>query len=135
MGATARIILLTLSFGLASGAKAERDINSANNLLPGCKALLQQGGGTSQRGEGTSSLEQGICFGLVSGIAWTIGGGGLTDACADIPEKATGGQLVQVVVRYIGQRPNRLHEPFRQLAAEALVDAWPCRDAKLAPKR
>ena len=40
MGTTAaRIVLLTLAVGLASGAKAEPDIYSANYVLPACKAL------------------------------------------------------------------------------------------------
>jgi hypothetical protein len=129
MGATARIILLTLAVGLASGAKAEPDINSANYRLPACKAFV--GRYSNER----SFVSQGVCAGLVSGVAWTIGNGGLAGACAHIPAEVTVDQEIQVVVRYVEARPNRLHEPSPGLALEALVDAWPCRDAKMAPKR
>jgi hypothetical protein len=37
------------------------------------------------------------------------------------------GQAVGVVVRYIDQRPERMHEKFMTLALEALQQAWPCR--------
>ena len=47
--------------------------------------------------------------------------------CADIPKGVTNDQSVQVVIRYIEARPNRMHEPFRILALEGIVDAWPCR--------
>src|SRR6266550_2415689 len=48
--------------------------------------------------------------------------------CADIPRDVTYEQMVRVVIRYIEARPNRMHEPFRSLALEAIVGAWPCRN-------
>jgi hypothetical protein len=127
MGTTARIILLALAVGLASGAKAEPDMRSANSRLPGCKAFVD--------GRSDDPIGQGYCAGLVEGIALWVGSSGLAYACAHIPAGVTSGQTVQVVVRYMEQRPNRLHEPFAVLAAQALADAWPCRDVKLGPKR
>jgi hypothetical protein len=47
--------------------------------------------------------------------------------CIDIPDGVTLGQEVKVVVAYIDARPARMHEPFTQLALEALRTAWPCR--------
>jgi hypothetical protein len=35
-------------------------------------------------------------------------------------------RLVQVVVKYIDARPERIHERFEILVAEALHTAWPC---------
>jgi hypothetical protein len=35
-------------------------------------------------------------------------------------------QQVKVVISYIEARPARMHEPFRDLALEALRAAWPC---------
>jgi Rap1a immunity proteins len=129
MGTTAaRIILLTLAVGLASGAKAEPDRNSANFRLPGCKAFANPQ-------SSDDPLGQGYCAGTVSGIAFIIKDGGYPNACAHIPQGVTTGQEVQVVVRYMEQRPNRLHESFKELVAEALASGWPCRDAKLVPKR
>jgi hypothetical protein len=48
--------------------------------------------------------------------------------CLKIPDSVTQGQIVGVVVLYMEARPQRLHEPFRSLALEALFDAWPCRN-------
>jgi Rap1a immunity proteins len=33
---------------------------------------------------------------------------------------------VAVVIKYIEARPERMHEPFADLALEALKAAWPC---------
>jgi hypothetical protein len=44
------------------------------------------------------------------------------------PKGSTGGQAVRVVIKYIDSRPERLHEDFLDLAAEALRTAWPCRN-------
>ena len=41
--------------------------------------------------------------------------------------EVTLGQMVRVIVAYIDARPARVHEDFRLLALEALVDAWPCK--------
>jgi Rap1a immunity proteins len=127
MGTTAALIILVgLAVGLATGAKAEPDFSSANFLILGSKAFANQ-----QSGGGVS----GYCVGLVEGIAFFMADSGLANACAHIPDGVTVGQQIQVVVRYLEQRPNRLHEDFKWLAIEALADAWPCRDAKLVPKR
>jgi Rap1a immunity proteins len=122
MGTTARIILLTLSVALASsGAKAEEDLYSANHLLPGCKAFAE--------GRPYDAFAKGFCAGSIFWIGAMMSVSDNADACVHIPEQATGGQVARVVVRYMEQRPNRLHEPFGLLAAEALKDAWPCRNA------
>jgi Rap1a immunity proteins len=44
-----------------------------------------------------------------------------------VPDRSTVGQAVRVVVAYIDQRPERMHEYFEVLALEALRRAWPCR--------
>jgi hypothetical protein len=42
-------------------------------------------------------------------------------ACS--PERATVGQTLRMVVRYIDQRPERMHERFEDLALEAILEA------------
>jgi hypothetical protein len=44
-----------------------------------------------------------------------------------VPKEVTVGQQIRVITAYIDARPNRLHEDFRELAWEALKDAWPCK--------
>jgi hypothetical protein len=129
-------ILLAL---VVSAATAAEDVLSANHILPGCKQFFDRNppslGG---------ALDQGICIGTVATIAFmaensdigltALSGEGVKTAinrhwrCANIPAGVTQGQMAQVVIRYIEARPNRLHEPFRSLALEALLDAWPCRN-------
>jgi hypothetical protein len=102
-------------------AKAEDNyVNSANNWLPACMSFL---GATPT----ASSLLEGICVGEVSAIAF-LAQDHNPWGCADIPEVVTLKQKVQVVVHYIEDRPNRMHESFKLLAVEAIVDAWPCRN-------
>jgi hypothetical protein len=38
--------------------------------------------------------------------------------------------MVLVVVKYIDERPERMHERFTKLAYEALKAAWPCKLAQ-----
>jgi hypothetical protein len=47
--------------------------------------------------------------------------------CLDVPDKVTINQASRVVIAYIEARPARMHEPFNELALEALRDAWPCK--------
>jgi Rap1a immunity proteins len=135
MGSTARTIFLTLSVALASCAvaKAEADIYSANAVLPGCKALR----GFPNPASGMiriSDRDQGYCAGLIDGIAWVMrDNSDLGAGCAHYPKGVSLGQQIQVVIHYIEARPNRLHESFNRLVVEALIDAWPCRDAKVVP--
>jgi hypothetical protein len=43
------------------------------------------------------------------------------------PDDVTTGEAVQVVVVYLESTLSRLHEDFRQLAIDAMRQAWPCR--------
>lgn len=42
------------------------------------------------------------------------------------PKTATLAQMVRVILAYIEGHPERMHEDFRLLAAEAMNKAWPC---------
>jgi len=88
------------------------DPTSANHLLRFCKLWIAD----AER----ERLSQGICFGTVNGVAAIA-----PNVCA--PDGATSGQILQVVVRYVEQRPARHHEMLARLSLEALQSAWPCR--------
>jgi hypothetical protein len=138
MNRTIRAAVTCASTALTiTAASAVEDTNSANFMLPACKAFLDQR-------STPDPLVQGICAGMVQAIAFmaentdigatALSGEGRMRAikerwrCADIPTGVTVGQEVRVVISYIEARPKRMHEPFRALALEALLDAWPCRD-------
>ena len=88
--------------------------DSANFLLPGCKAL-------GRERESTPEWRRILCLAYIQGL---VSGAGGKETCP--PKEVTGDQVVAVVVKYIEARPERLHEHFGKLALEALKAAWPC---------
>jgi Rap1a immunity proteins len=97
------------------------DFKSGNFFLPGCKSFLADLGVTS-----TVAREEGECLGIV--ITLLRFGEELTTQrrnCA--PANITNGEAIRVVVVFLEARPQRLHENFIDLSAEALAMAWPCK--------
>jgi hypothetical protein len=91
------------------------DFSSANDVMPGCRDSLRNGGGQNE-------LLMGVCMGTVRTMLHLSSALG---SC--VPAGVSVGQTVRVVVLYIDQRPARMHERFETLALEALQQAWPCR--------
>jgi hypothetical protein len=112
---------VAILLALTVPASAE-DRDSANYILPGCKALLDRS--TPQ----TEAFWRGRCVGILEGLWFGIGG---RDFC--LPNGVTNKQTLAVVVKYIEARPERMHERFGDLAIEALtaghglasVNRWP----------
>jgi hypothetical protein len=90
-------------------------------MLPYCKAFAL--GGPTRDAE--NIFMQGLCSGSVEGIAYMLTGNA---ECANIPTAITEQKLVEVVVRYIEELPEKtqVEEPFNRLAQFALKKAWPC---------
>ena len=103
-------VLLLLFAGEAIGADNH---NSADDIMPGCRALTADSPGN------LGDFRQGICAGSINAIIRFD-----PDIC--LPQGSTVGRAVRAVVQYIDSRPERLHEDFIDLAAEALRAAWPC---------
>jgi Rap1a immunity proteins len=112
--ATALALLAQQGVALAQS----KDIYSANFIIRGCRSHLAN----DARDLLTATLD-GHCAGVVTTIYFfkTTHFG----ICA--PRGANVGQAIRVVVNYIDQRPQRMHENFMLLALEALQQAWPCR--------
>jgi hypothetical protein len=129
-----------LLFGVAlaltvTAAAEEEDEDSANNILPGCRTLLnlRSPADRTPTSQG-DAIRAAWCAGIVDGISFM----GLSVSpssdpmvhygyCINVPDEATLAQKVRVVVAYIEARPARMHQDFRRLAVEALRTAWPCR--------
>ena len=108
-----RIGFIVLGVLGAYPAFAQKDIYSADYLMPGCRAFLRADTGNTHL--------RGYCVDLVMGVA--------RDAYAPricLPREVTDEQIVRVVVQYIDSQPARLHEDFVVLAIEALRKTWPC---------
>jgi hypothetical protein len=116
-----RTLIICAGFALAlltGPAWGGEVFGSANHMTPSCRVA------------DPPRFEEGYCLGLVTGLA-----SGAVKRSADLkapspfclPPGVTGSQMVRVVVQYIEQRPQRMHEPFTVLAYETLKAAWPCK--------
>jgi hypothetical protein len=105
--------VVAILLALTMPASAQDTGPSANQMLSGCKGLLDR------NMTGISMFNQGYCIGFLVGLGYGVA------FCQ--PQGVTSGQVVAVVVKYIEARPERMHEPFGKLAIEALIAAWPCK--------
>src|SRR5262249_59713831 len=107
------VVLLAINLWAPDPALAAGVLPTAGGVMGGCRNFLA--------GNDTSLLVQGMCFGEVTAFFETFGG---KCAPADLP----GQQLMRTVVDYIDSQPRaRLNEPFKHLAIEAMLKAWPCK--------
>src|SRR5262245_31054242 len=96
-------------------AVAQPDTNSANFILPACREYFSDDTNIQ------NPFRAGRCAGIIETLRFT----GFRTC---IPQETTNGQVGNVLLRYLDQHPQRLHENFKVLAVEALQRAWPCRN-------
>jgi Rap1a immunity proteins len=116
------VIVVALALAVTSASAADDD-QSANFIMPGCKAAIAY----DPPSQAKPAMLAGLCLGLVIGMRFALDKRMDSKFCADVPKGVTNGQLVRVVVRYIEMRPQEMHGPFMGLTVLALMDAWPCR--------
>jgi len=70
----------------------------------------------------------GVCLGFIVGVSSSFD-------CEQLllgrfsfqpPDGATAGQMKKIVIKYLNERPEKLHLPAASLAAAALSEAFPC---------
>jgi hypothetical protein len=110
-----KFVVAILLLALTMPASAQD--TTANQMLPGCKGLLDD-----RMTSGVSVHQQGRCGGYVASLVYGVGG---QEFCS--PKGVSIDQAVAVVIKYIEARPERMHEDFDKLALEALEEAWPCK--------
>src|SRR5262245_15393441 len=107
-----RILAVSLTAVAVSSAHAAPATNSksANFMLPECKRLLDQ--------PPRMTPMAGMCGGIVEALT-AVGKmmSGPQKSCA--PDGVTPGQAIRVVVKFIEERPERMHEDFKKLTMEA----------------
>ena len=128
------LFAIALALTITAAAAAEENTQSANYIMPDCRALIDR--------RPDNRADQAYCLGFVWGIAQMgrnvrfimrhepslLDMAAMRDlVCLDIPSAVVAIQTVKVVVAYIEARPARMHESFNALALEALRTAWPCR--------
>jgi hypothetical protein len=102
---------------LSGPAFAVPDVNSANFIVPHCRAAQQLGK--------PPGFMAGLCAGIVDA---------LVGVSSVLPEKmrfcpppsSTNAQQLRVVVLYAEKHPERLDGNFKYLVVDALREAWPC---------
>lgn len=123
-----------IALSLVGTASAGEDTLSANALLPGCRVMITDmddhlSGPAPSYGEPTA-MKQGVCMGVITGLNFEarLSKSVFKKAFFCIPDSVTFGQQIQVVVAFIDNHPQDMHERFDWLAIKALADAWPCKD-------
>ena len=102
-------ILLVSSFVVVAGKVSLAGDDSGIEFLPRCR-------------DGAPDFMQGFCIGIIETVAMYEEAMGRI--CLPL---ATRGQMRAVVVKYLENHPERLHEDIHLLAAQALQTAWPCK--------
>jgi hypothetical protein len=96
-------------------ARAEEAASSANWVMPGCRAWVDER-------NNLEPVKAPWCAGTVSGVADSL----IWFGFLCLPGEVTTGQIVRVVTQWIDQRPERQHEAFSNLTAQSLMSTWPC---------
>lgn len=81
-------------------ASAQQSLFSASSVLPGCKAVFEEGRGLGRQ-------DTGYCVGAISALAFLA-----PTECVEIPDEVTFLQILLVVVRFIEAHPLRMDDAF-----------------------
>jgi hypothetical protein len=111
-------VLMALTITMAN---AQQSSFSANSVLPGCKAVFEESRGLGRQ-------DTGYCVGAINALTFLS-----PTECIEIPDEVTFLQILLAVVGFIEAHPQRMDEPFVELAFEALLEAWPCRPQQPRP--
>ena len=128
-----RLLMIIALFFVITATPVMAVKRSGSDLLVDCANLIE-----------TESLEtvskdnllgMGYCIGLIDGLVTfnyvyesvlqTEGNGNLVQMC--LPQRISTRQSAVVIVKYLEDNPSRLHESGQALAAQALVNAYPCK--------
>jgi hypothetical protein len=128
---TLRAVFLVLSAAAAITAHSEtRDLTNfhptGNDFVSTCRKL-----------DPSSDLDRlGQCFAYVHGVLDGFVDGGINNAPRKtdgssvvkgwpcVPDRATNGQLVKVVLTYADKHPEELHYPASEIVLRSLIAAW-----------
>ena len=118
------IISIGLALALLTGPASAAD-DTANDVMPGRRSLLAKVRTKPHFDaiKSTNKEEEPCIVGVAAAV--TFAAIGQHEVC--IPEAATMGQKIAVVVKYIDEHPEDMHLEFMFLAHEAFLKAWPCK--------
>jgi hypothetical protein len=125
MGVFMKMALVGALAALGVTTAAAQNTKRANDVLSYCKLAPKEATAVE-----TSAREFGYCLGAIDGVvvsAWRKRNS-KDPECFDVPEKAfIERETLKVVIGYADRHPEELTQPFVQVAARALREAWPCK--------
>lgn len=112
---------LAFALSLPAIATAQEPLSYVNGaeLLKDCTAATNR----RNQVEVTDSSDPGWCDGLVYGVWNALGAFGIVCSPAEVKLS----QVVLVVLKYLQDHPEQLHETQYRLVRKALVQVWPCK--------
>jgi Rap1a immunity proteins len=120
-----RALALGIAIGLIVGTSAlaqQNDKFTAKSLLPYCRDSVTNKAPTLT----SDAVMQGMCVGIVDAIDFMMSEFAQTEYTTCPPSDVNLRETVQVVIKYMDARPERMNENFKTLAIEAIHAAWPC---------
>jgi hypothetical protein len=121
-----RALAPAIAMGLivATSVQAQDDKSSAKYMLRYCRAAVNNQAPALP----LDAVMQGMCVGVIEAISYMMSEFPPEEkeykTCP--PNNASLEQTVRAVIAYMEARPQRMNEPFKKLAIEAVHDAWPC---------
>ena len=110
---------------------AEQGGVTGNDVLAACTHLEGVTSGTISRSDPRANEDiymQGVCTGITDGVeylAYLATKGSNVAVC--IPDNASHGQLLRVVLKFMRDRPDLLNERFAMIVLTAYASTWPCK--------
>jgi hypothetical protein len=129
----ATLVLICALFLTPTSGKSQTTTFTGNEFRAWCQQALVQDANQQTKKE---ALEATHCLGYLSGAGdvfklWQKstsehGGGNPSPVCLPTPSVKVD-DLVHVVLKFLNEHPNRLHEPYPSLVLAAFSDAYPCK--------
>jgi hypothetical protein len=122
------MLLLVSSVGFATNSKGASN-KTGNEWLPSCSMAVDAADGRSLS---TAQLvDAGNCLEYIAGFVdgYVLGSvGGSPIVC--LPEDGTVGQEARILVKWMREHPERLHEAAPACVLAALFKSFPCKTSK-----
>lgn len=108
-------VLLSLSAALALSLPAEAagEFKTGNEVKAGLEGWV--------RDDSTETVRDAVAFGYVIGVHDALSGSVICSG-----DNVTQGQVVQVVLKYMRQNPEKLDQSADRVITAALKAVWPC---------
>jgi len=103
-----KLILAFAAAFMLQAAPARADWMNGNQLQDMCAS--------------TSGIDRGLCLSYIMGV---LDGARFLDRPLKSPTDATGGQVRDVVAKYLAVHPESRAQPARLIIKAAVVEAWP----------